>query len=121
VPENSDLLGLPVCSGELHNEVVGLSQRETGGLIRVRDLSLDLIDLSGTMIELSVTVPTTRWSKSQNWPAGSTTSNEEVLLACCGPLAHAAVLPATGVSTPNTVPTVNTAPAMTDRLMVTPL
>ena len=35
--------------------------------------------------------------------------------------AHVAGLPVAGVSTPNTVPVVNTAPAMTDRLMVIPL
>lgn len=65
---------------------------------------------------LSETVSTLWKSKSHTVPAGNTLSNVMVLVTYRGPLAHAAVLPATGVSSPSTVPTVNTAPVMTDRL-----
>jgi hypothetical protein len=119
VPDNPDRLGLAVRGGE-DCEMVHLRQREAGVQIRVYDDCRDVVGLTAREDDRvqgnRSNLPVVEVAES---PGGCGFSNVKVLLTCWGPSAHAAVLPAAGASTPNTVPTASAA-TMMNRLTTAP-
>ena len=120
MPENSDRLGLAVRRGE-NCELVDLRQREAGVQICVDDGGRNVVGLRAIeddRIEGNRShLPVVKVAES---PGRLRVLKRKGALDVLGPSARAAVLPAAGASTPNTVPTAST-DTMLNRLMTASL